>query len=71
MSMSLSAAVFEFGILGLQSSELLRAMNSLSSMESRVTDRRVRSNRAATLGDVPGGLTELQELLEISHRGAK
>ena len=37
-------AVFEFSILGLQSYELVRAMNSLSGMESRVTDRRVRSN---------------------------
>ena len=49
MSMSLSAAVFEFGILGLQSSELLRAMNSLSGMENRVTDRRVRSNQLPPL----------------------
>ena len=49
MSMSLSAAVFEFGILGLQSSELLRAMNSLSSMEGRVIDRRVRGKQLPPL----------------------
>jgi hypothetical protein len=38
-------AVFEFGILGLQSSALVRATNSLSGMDGSVTDRRVRSNR--------------------------
>ena len=37
-------AVFEFGILSLQPSTLVRAMNSLSGMEERVTDRHVRSN---------------------------
>jgi hypothetical protein len=37
-------AVYEFSILGLQSSVLMRATNSLSGMEGWVTDRCVRSN---------------------------